>query len=549
DYVVIGGGPAGFVVAEQLSADPNVTVVLLEAGPENAGVEDIDVPIFAPYLLRTVHAFNYTSQPEPFLNGNAPVLDQGRGFGGGSAINYMGHCRGAASIFDEWAEISGDEGLRFENLLSSFLATSYYNEEPIDFDPHLNLSAYGNGPLELVVRNDDVNAEQRFIDAFSTSLSLPWTDLNDGTGLGVATATLGIRASNRTRIHAGQAFGWLMGSRPNVALLHDAHVTHIGFRHRRAHTVTYTNPADPAQTRTLRPKEVILAAGAISSPKLLMLSGVGPAWHLREKHIPVVLDVPELGRNLRDHHFAFLEYEVTDEVETLWRYERDAEFAAQINAEYARVPAQGPVGEPNGAAFAVVRAPDEVFAGLNSTFHVDLPADRGQLLMQVGTVAFRPRDNFTNVVSPFVAVVQPEESGYVLLNTSDWRDDPLIFSNYWGSEGDKRAIKWGWERLRRVFEESEALKPILVRELWPGKNVTRDEDVWDVIRQGASSFHHPIGTNSLGKVVEGNTFRVKGLKGIRVVDSSTFPYSTGCHPMNVVYGYAHHAAQKIKEQD
>ena len=267
DYVIIGGGPAGFVLAEELSKNSSITVLLLEAGPDTAGVQSINVPGYAPDLLNTKYTWNYSSQPDPNLNGNAPALAQGRGFGGGSAVNYLGACRGAPSVFDEWAKISGDDGLKWDNFFNDFKATVHYQEASLDYDPHVNTSAYGNGPLELTAPDDNIGFALELIKSFMRVLKLPWVDLNDGTGLGVASSTDTIRASNRTRDFAPQAFGWELSGRSNVQQLHDAEVTKIGFDGERAVNVTYINHITGSIT-TRTSKEIIVAAGALNTPKV-----------------------------------------------------------------------------------------------------------------------------------------------------------------------------------------------------------------------------------------------------------------------------------------
>jgi choline dehydrogenase-like flavoprotein len=266
DYVIIGGGPAGFVLAEQLSQDPKVKVVLLEAGPDTAGVEAIDVPGYAPSLLQTPFTWNYTCQPDPNLEGASPMLHQGRGFGGGSAVNYLGHCRGAPSVFDEWAKISGDDGLSWKKFQNDFKATVHYKEVPLEYDPHVNKNAYGNGPIELTSPNDDLGFVLNLIKSWTNVLKLPWVDLNDGTGLGISSSTNVIRANNRTRDYAPQAYGWQLARRPNAQQLYNAEVTKIGFNGKRAVSVTYVDPTTGAVT-VLTPKEIIIAAGALGSPK------------------------------------------------------------------------------------------------------------------------------------------------------------------------------------------------------------------------------------------------------------------------------------------
>ena len=265
--MIIGGGPAGFVLAEELSKNTNITVVLLEAGPDTAGVEDIDVPGYAPNLLGTQYTWNYTCQPDPNLDGNAPLLAQGRGFGGGSAVNYLGACRGAPSVYDQWANISGDDGLRWENFLNDYKSTVHYTEVPLDYDPHVNASVYGDGPIELTAPDDNLGFVLGLVNSWMSVLKLPWVDLNDGTGLGVATSTDVIRSSNRTRDFAPQAFGWQLAGRHNAQQLYNAEVTKIGFEGTRAVSVTYVNPIDNS-TNTLNPKEVIVSAGALNSPKV-----------------------------------------------------------------------------------------------------------------------------------------------------------------------------------------------------------------------------------------------------------------------------------------
>lgn len=272
DYVIVGGGSAGFVLAEELSRNPKVTVVLLEAGPDTAGVEDIDVPGFGALLLNTPYTWNYTSQPDPNLNGNTPALAQGRGFGGGSAVNYIGACRGAPSVFDEWAEISGDDGLRWENFFNDYKSTVHYKQVPLDYDPHINASAYGNGPIELTAPiNNYGGFDLKLIKSYMSVLNLPWIDMSDGHGIGVATSTDAIRASNRTRDFSPQAWGWQLAGRSNAQQLHNAQVTKIGFKGKRAVSVTYVNPIDNSIT-TLNPKEIILSAGALNSPKVSILA-------------------------------------------------------------------------------------------------------------------------------------------------------------------------------------------------------------------------------------------------------------------------------------
>lgn len=545
DYVIVGGGVAGLVLAEQLSQDPSVNVVLLEAGPDGTNEPNINTPANAAMAnMNTRYVWNFTSQPDPNLGGIAPPLEQGHAWGGGSAVNYMAYSRGASSVFDEWANISGIEGLRWDRLLGDFKATSHFTNEQRDFDSYIDPKAYGTGPVEVTVGAYEFNFGLKWLDALSKVLRLPFVDTSDGKGIGITTGPETVRASNRTRDYALPAYGWQMANRSNAHLIDNAWVSKIGFAGKRATNVTYHSSIDDS-VHTICAKEIIISAGAINSPKLLMLSGVGPKAHLEEKDIPVVADVPEIGSNLYDHHYSVLEYEVTQDVGTSWQLENNASFAAAAKEEYAK-DGGGFLGVVGGG-YALERVPNEVFEAVNDTFHPSLPKDRGQLLYQFVPAPMLHNPPNVSIISSFVALVQPEASGHLRLNTSDFREDPLIYSNYYGSPGDKAAILYGYKKLREIMGNSATAQSI-VREVFPGSSVTSDHDLWKAISQGAVTFHHPLGTVALGTVLD-QEWRVKGLQGLRVVDSSTFPSPPVAHLQAVVYAYAHHAAGVIKRCD
>lgn len=552
DYVIIGGGVSGLVIAEQLSRDPSINIIVLEAGPDGTDEPLINTPAYTAQLevaSGTRYIWNFTSQPDPNIAGLKPPLAQGHAWGGGSAVNYMQYCRGAPSVFDEWAEVSGggggggNDGLRWKSLLHDYNATAHYKEVPLGYDPAVNSSAYGHGPLEVTVAEDTQGFALRLVDAMKETLELPEVDLNDGDGIGVTTGPKTIRASNRTRDYALEAFGWQMFNRLNVQMIHNAWVSKIGFSGKKATNVTYHSNDS---VNTLHAKEIILAAGAINSPKLLMLSGIGPASHLQDLSIPVVADMPSVGQNLYDHHFAVLEYQVTQSVETAFQLTQNSTFRRFAEEEYSRN-GSGPLGVLGSLPFAVARAPDRIFEAVKDTFHPSLPADRGQLLYQATSGSLLSTLPNVSLISAFVALVQPEASGYLLLNSSDYRDDPLIYSNYFGSPGDKAAILYGYKTLRRIMANRHTAD-VIVKEVFPGANITSDEDLWRAIQQSARSFHHVLGSVALGKVLDQN-WRVKGLEGLRVVDSSTFPSPPTCHLQATVYAYVHHVAGVIRKED
>jgi choline dehydrogenase len=549
DYVIVGGGVAGLVLAARLSESENKTVVLLEAGPDGGLNKDINTPAFAGVLQGSQFSWNFTSTPQPTLNGAVPSLAQGHCLGGGSAINVMAYCRGASSVFDEWAEISGNDGLRWENLLTEFEQSSVLEIPPdLPYTIIANKSVYGQGPVMVSYETNLTNFDPTFANTFKNDPQYPakLVDLTDGTGIGQQVGgPHSIRLSNGTRSYALPAYGYQMAGRNNAQIMHGVWASKINFDNKTAVSVTYTDKADNS-THTVKGKEIIISAGALNTPKLLMLSGVGPKDHLTDLGIPIVQDSPQIGSNLYDHHSAVVMVQVPEDIFTLVQ-QSNASVFDPILQEY-QANGTGPLGRPGGSSFATERIPDDILKsfGVNVTFHTNLPKDRPHVLYQYATGAFQPNPNNLNVVSTFVALIQPEASGYMRLNSTDYRANPLIYSNYFGSAADMAIEVYAYNRLRSLMQ-SDAMKPVIVSEVYPGKNVTTEAELKTSLYNSARSFHHPAGTVSLGKALDPD-FRLKGLNGIRVIDSSAIPVMPTCHLQASVYALAEHAAKLIKDQ-
>ncbi|KAI1267875.1 choline dehydrogenase [Xylariaceae sp. FL1019] len=545
DYVIVGGGPSGYVTAELLSRNPNVTVTLLEAGADNDDSVNVNTPAYSP--LNPDKAFFYYSEPDPNLGGLSPNVAQGKGLGGGTAINALGYCRGAASVFDQWATISGNPGLSWNSLLEDFEATTHYTHQPADYEQFVNESVFGDGPLEVTRSSFLTGLEIPFTAALKSILGLPDVSMVDGTGIGVDLSLGTIRSSNRSRSYARNTFGQLVENRPNVQVLTNSWVSRINFDGTTATGVDYVNTLSNASV-ALEAAEVILAGGALNSPKLLMQSGVGPSSVLSSLDIDIVADIPEIGQNLWDHHYSYIEFQVPDDIYTWWQITTNMTEIAISVAQYTNQSGAGPLGSNNGEAFAATRLPDSVFGlGVNGSHFTSLPADRPYVLYEFSTVPFRQPAPNISIAAVWVALVQPEASGYLTINSSSYLDPPLAHSNYYGSAADRAVMLAGYKQLRQVLA-SEPMRPHYMQEVWPGSNVTTDDQLWTAIQQSASSFHHPMGTLALGSVV-GPDWRIKGLDGIRVVDSSTLPYLPTCHPQASVYAVAHRAARDIIRDD
>ncbi|KAM7212990.1 hypothetical protein V8F06_011644 [Rhypophila decipiens] len=543
DYVIVGAGPAGFVLAEYLTRDPRLKVVLLEAGPDGDTDPVLTTP--AEFIHTGKYMWPYFSQPDPNLGGETPNIVQGRALGGGTACNAMLYCRGSASVFDEWARISGNPGLRWSSMLNSFKATTHWQDgQNINYIQPVNTSMVGNGPLEITRQRELLTLDKPFADKLQSTFNLPQIDFQSGNGIGVTQGLQSIRASNSTRQYAYNTFGYLASRRPNFELHHDAWVMKIGFTNTTADKVTY-NDTLTGTVNTIKAKEIIVSAGAINSPQILMLSGVGPANQLRALGIPVVKDIPQVGKNLVDHHYAVVQYEAKSQVDTFWQLFENRTRNAIETAKY-QANGDGLFGNIVGDVSGAFRLPDSVFAG-KGTFHKSLPADRPHMVFQYFAGPFLPGPN-VSMVSAFAAVVQPEGSGHITLATANYRDAPLIHSNYWGSAADKAAVVWGYKQLRAIFRSSDIFGKYLVRELNPGEDVVTDDQLWKGIQKTSNSWHHPIGTTALGTVLDAN-WRVKGLKGLRVVGASAAPKITTCATQATAYAMGHRAAVDIAAAD
>ncbi|KAI0377863.1 putative GMC oxidoreductase [Hypomontagnella monticulosa] len=548
DAVIVGGGPAGFVLASRLSENPNFKVLLIENGPDTYTNENITTPRYARRLQQSQFSWNFTSTPQATLNGLTPPLYQGNGLGGGTAINIMAYCRGASSVFDEWADLSGIRGLRWENLVKYFEKSSnLFVPSDRDYEQEIDTEHFDNDHVNVSYEStrQRVPIDSAFVNTW-ISHGAHDVDLTSGEGIGMMVGgPHSINPVNATRSYALPAYGFQLAARPNIQILHDRRVVKINFKGTQAVGIDYVDLADNT-TYTIKSKETILSAGAVNSPRLLLLSGVGPKHHLEELGIPVVADNPEVGWNFFDHHYVVMMFNATPSIVTDTQLE-DPILLAPFLAEY-KENATGPLSTPGGASFFTERLSDELLEslGVNVSFPKGLPKDRPHLLYQYGSAAILPAPENSNTISVFSALVQPEASGSVRLRSSDWRDEPLLDTAYFSSESDMAIALYGYKRLLSMMR-SETMWPVIVNEIYPGYNVTSDTDIKAALMKAARSFRHPAGTCSLGKVLD-RSFGVKGTQNLRVVDSSAVPRLPTCHLQAPVYALAEFAATILRDE-
>jgi choline dehydrogenase len=497
DYIVVGAGSAGCVLANRLTADGRSTVLLLEAGPRDRGFW-IHVPLgYGKLFARTDVNWAYESQPEPALNGRRVFTPRGKVLGGSSSINGLLYIRGQPEDFDGWKL----PGWGFHDLLPYFKKSEDQSRGADEW--------HGTGGPTAV---SDLPDRHELCDAFidsATALGIPRNDdfngaTQEGVGYYQATARNGRRCSS--------AVGYLRPAqkRPNLRIEVEALATRVLFEGKRAAGVAYETRGARHEARAAR--EVILAGGTINTPQLLQLSGVGPRALLERHGIPLVHDAPGVGEDLQDHFYCRTFWRcnrpitLNDDMLSLWRQ-------AKIGLQYLLL-RRGPLTVSAGYAGAFVRTrPQATRPDVQIYFINFSTAKRG------GTL--HPFSGFTLSVSQ----TQVESRGSVHVASADPRAAPAIRYNYLSTENDRRVMVDGLKLVRRIAA-TPPLRDYVVAEEYPGASVRADDDLLAFCREAGDTVFHPTSTCRMGtdaRAVVDLQLRVQGVERLRVVDASVMP--------------------------
>ncbi len=495
DYIIIGAGSAGCVLANRLSEDPKVTVLLVEAGGPDEK-QEIHIPAAFPKLFKTAYDWAYETEPEPHMNHRKLYWPRGKMLGGSSSMNAMMYIRGNRQDYNEWADL-GAQGWSFAEVLPYFKKMENHEIGATDWRG-------AGGPLNVAEQRSPNPLSNAFLRA-AAEVGIPKTDdFNGPHQEGVSSSLLTQKGGKR--FSTADAYLRPALKRPNLTVRTNVLASRILTEGKRAVGVEVQQRGKTEQERANR--EIILCGGAINSPQLLLLSGIGPASHLKMLGIDVVADLPGVGQNLQDHLASGVQYHCTQPI-TLASAEKLGNVLNFLL--FKKGPLTSNVAEVAGF---IKTQPDLLAPDLEILFLTTLIVDHG--------LGNPPGQHGYTIAA---ILLHPESKGTISLRSTNPADPPKIQPNYLASENDVKVLLEGLKRCRQIGQAS-AFAPYRGPEFLPGEEVQSDEDLAEFLYSRAETLYHPVGTCKMGSdplTVVDAELRVIGIEGLRVADASVMP--------------------------
>ena len=519
DYVIVGAGSAGCVLANRLTEDPSANVLLLEAGGSNRH-PNVTIPAAFAEQFHTGRDWDLATDPEPYCDNRQLYIPRGKGLGGSSAMNAMLYVRGRPLDYDLW-ESDGCPGWGWNDVKPYFLKAE-------DNSRGASGDHGTGGPLRVEDSRSPRQLTRTFLEA-AESLGIPYIDDYNGPEQDGA-ATVQVTQRGGRRWSTNDAYLAPVRKRPNLKVVTGAEVLGVELDGSRATGVRYRSGRRRTETVVPAGREVILSAGALGSPQLLMLSGIGPAEHLRETGVAVALDAPGVGGNLQDHPYLVCIWDVPGGGSLL-----DAEKPKALAEWLLR--RTGPLTSSVAEAFAFVRS------------RPGLPAADLQFHFVPGYFSEHGADKYEgHALTMGPVLISPKARGHVRLRSSDPADKPHALTNSLSEPEDLAAMVAG-VKLARELAGTPPMRPVLGRELLPGSDTADDEAIEEDVRSRIELLYHPVGTcrmGSGGDSVVDPDLKVRGIEGLRVVDASVMPLIPGGNTNAPTIMIAERAADLIR---
>ena len=499
-YIIVGAGSAGCVLANKLSADPSNSVLLIEAGPMD-NYPTIKMPLGASSLFKhKKYGWGYETQSEPNLMDRSINWPRGKTLGGSSSINGMLYIRGQAEDYEAW-ESAGNEGWGYRDLMKYFI--NLENNQNHEDQYHGNY-----GELWVETYQSSLPASQVFMKACSESGLIESNDFNGSVQEGFGTYQVNIK--NGQRYSAADAFLKPILNRPNLELMTDSSVLKIIINNKKAIGVQVKNRSGIHVISA--GSEIILSGGAINSPQILMLSGIGSKEHLENVNIPCLHDLPGVGQNLQDHLTVNISYKI-DRLDTFSELMKPMQMVKNLYQYFFK-----------RAGLLTYPASD---IGVFFKTNQGCETPNAQIHFAPGAGKYN-KDGAMEPISGITASVcnlRPLSKGHIELNSSNPSEPPKIFANYLSNKSDIQPMIEGIKKVREIFK-SPSIQAFNPKEMEPSLNHKNDSEIEDLIRQECLSVYHPVGTCKMGiekDCVVDPSLCVIGIKSLRVADASIFP--------------------------